>query len=461
MKCMAKDREQRFATMGAVAAELERFLAGAKGDAEASPWFRRLVARRPAAPPPPDPERSMDDTRARLGMEVVRELAAWDADLYRASGSLARAFERLDALRTRLEGLLAASPDAAWARFYRGVTLFRAGRLDEALEEMERAIDRVRNLAGAYFELGRLYLALYLRDQHAARQHISPTGVDAFLADARGRLAQARVAFGQARRLNGELEPWHERYAAAVGMLAEHDFDGCIDACDAILGGEPDLEEVWKLRGDAQAQAGRDPFASYERAVFVRRSYYEAHHAIGEARFERGEIEAARAAFEQALAIHAGHAPSHACLAETYLGDAALGGDRSVSELLEGEQIAERAARSAPDSHAAATALARFRLALGRRTADEAWLDRALGALDAARGLAGCQNRVEFLRTSVLLARAELHRARGADAREAFAQVLRACDHTLALDPASEAWIDMRARAIRASHSYIEESDRS
>jgi tetratricopeptide (TPR) repeat protein/predicted Ser/Thr protein kinase len=443
MKCMAKDREARYPSMAAVAEELEAFLAGDKGDADASPWFRRLVASRPAAPPPPDPWRNMDDTRARLGMEIVRELAAWDADLYRVSGSLERSFERLDALRARLDELLTETPDAAWARFYRGVTLFRAGRLDEALEDMERAIDRVRNLAGAYFELGRLYLALYLRDQHQARQHISQSGIDEFLADARVRLGQARVAFGQARRLNGELEPWHERYCAAVERLADGDFAGCIAECDAILAGEPDLEEPWKLRGDAEALDGRDPFESYERAVTVRRSYYEALYALGEARLRRGDPPRARDAFERAMAIHAEHVPSRARLAETFLYD-----DADVSDLIEGEAIAAETAALEPRSYDAAVTLGRFRIELGRRTGDESWFDGAITALDGAVGLAGCQNRVNYLRTSATLARAELVRARGGDATTAFAAVLAECDRMLECDPGSTHWGEMRARCV-------------
>ena len=55
--------------------------------------------------------------------------------------------------------------------FYRGVVLFRRGRLHAAVEEMERSIDRVKDPAGAYFELGRLYLAIYLRDHHDDRHH--------------------------------------------------------------------------------------------------------------------------------------------------------------------------------------------------------------------------------------------------------------------------------------------------
>ena len=53
------------------------------------------------------------------------------------------------------------NPAAGWARFYRGLARARRGDVAGALEDMERSIDRVKDLAGAYNELGRLYLALH------------------------------------------------------------------------------------------------------------------------------------------------------------------------------------------------------------------------------------------------------------------------------------------------------------
>ena len=139
------------------------------------------------------------------GCDIVREIASWDSNLYRVSGSLSRSFEKLDSICGRLDGILAERPETAWARFYRGLVLFRRGDLEGALEEMERAIDRVKNLAGAYFELGRLYLALYLRDQHVARKHLTASGVQSDLDAARSRLDQAVLAFKEARGGRGAV----------------------------------------------------------------------------------------------------------------------------------------------------------------------------------------------------------------------------------------------------------------
>ena len=140
---------------------------------------------------------------------------------------------------------------------------------------MERAIDRVRDLAGAYFELGRLYLALYLNEHRAAEQHLSLTGTADHLRSARSRLDQAGIAFQEAHRMPQSLPAWQLRYAEAVNRFAAGDHDACVVECDAALADDPDLEEVWRLKGDAERRLGRDPLPAYARAIEIRRSYYE------------------------------------------------------------------------------------------------------------------------------------------------------------------------------------------
>ena len=75
-----------------------------------------------------------------------------------------------------------------------------------------------------------------------------------------------------------------------VTRLAESDYDGCLELCDRILEQEPDIEEIWKLRGDTERLAGREPFESYERALQVRRTYFEALHSAAEAHLLRGNV---------------------------------------------------------------------------------------------------------------------------------------------------------------------------
>src|SRR5207244_2486554 len=127
-------------------------------------------------------------------LEVASELASWDANVYRVTRDFAKTYAKLDAIAARLSERLRAQPDVAWARFYRGAALARRGRLDDALEDMERAIDGVADLASAHFELGRVYLALYLREHEQAHRHISHVGTARDLEESKSKLEQAIVA---------------------------------------------------------------------------------------------------------------------------------------------------------------------------------------------------------------------------------------------------------------------------
>ena len=443
VKCMQKVRDDRYASMGEVVDALEKYLSGRPHGADSAAWFRRLVDQRAVAPVPDRAEET--DPYWTVGMEVVRKIAAWDADLYRVSGSLEPSFARLDAVETQLLGLLRERPDMAWARFYRGVVLFRRGRLAPALEEMERSIDRVKDLAGAYFELGRLYLAVFLREHQDARKHMSRVGVTESLGTARRRVEQAVVALREAQRLDAEHASWHRDYALAVERLAHEDFAGCVAACDELLECEPDREEVWRLRGDAQRIAGLDCFESYDRALAIRRSYFEVLYAKAEAHLARGQIEDARAALRRGCEIHPGCADIAALLALTYLREARRGA--AADALDDGRRHAERALAIDRESYDAAVTLAEIEIERGRLGQGEAWFAPAIAALQQARTLMGCQNRVNFLTAQAQLERARNLRATGGDPRPALQETVRLCEDAGLHLADHEPWKDLRAAA--------------
>jgi tetratricopeptide (TPR) repeat protein len=444
-RCMQKRREDRYQHVGEVIAELDRFLDRGDEGAVPSAWIRRLVAQQETAPRPPA-EDPASDAWWTVGMDVVRELAAWDAELYRVSGSLARAFAQLDGIRGRLEAILAARPDTAWARFYRGVALFRRGRLHEALEEMERAIDRMRNLAGASFELGRVYLALHLRDQRLARKHLSKVGVDEGLRSTRGRLEQAALAFREAARLGGDVPAWLDGCTDAVARLAESDYAGCIAICDRILAEEPDIEGLWKLRGDAQHLCGGDPFGSYDRALQVRRTYFDALHARAEAHLARGQVAEARHALDRALRIHSQYPDAFALLARSWVGEARASGDPVTIE--RAARLAGEALALDPRHYDASVTLAELRALQARATGRREHLDEALGILRAARDLDGCPNRVNLLAARTRIERARHDAARGGDPRPDLDAVLAACAHEAATVSDNQPWEAIRREAL-------------
>ena len=448
VKCLQKAREARYQKIEEVIDDLDRFLAGARIGSESAAWFRRLAGNVPGAPPPPEPADDIqNDPYWTIGLEIVRELSAWDTDLYRVSGSLTRSFSRLDAVRGRLDDILTERPDTAWARFYRGVALFRRGLLHEALEEMERAIDRVKNLAGAYFELGRLYLALHLREQHVARKHLSHVGVKDGLSSTRHRLAQALVAFGEAQRLGGELPDWLDGCTAAVSLLQESDYPGCVEICDRILAEEPDVEGVWKLRGDALYLAGDDPFESYDRALAVRRTYFEALFAKAHAHLSRGRIDEARAALEQARRIHPQYADAAALLARTYLIETRQGVNGGALDT--GLRLAEEALAMQPDNYDAAVTLGELKIEKGQAGGGQEWLASAIETLRAALTLEGCPNHVNLLTAQARLECARRARSEGRDPRPELEAVLEFCQTQGAQVSDNRPWVTIRHEADR------------
>jgi tetratricopeptide (TPR) repeat protein/predicted Ser/Thr protein kinase len=417
LKCMQKDRRHRYPTMAALVEDLDRFLGGEPVATESEAWFRRLVGARPRPSAPTE-----IDPFGTIGIEAARELAAWDADRYRISTNVPRTYPALDRLADRLGRYLEERPDAALARCYRSMALRRRGRLDEALEEMERAIDRVGRLPGAHFELGRLYLELHLRRQGEARRHMIREGVEADLRQTREGLRQAALAFEEARKIDGSLPAWQVRYAQAVAKLGEDDFEGCLADCDRILAEDPEVEEVWKLRGDALRFSGKDPFESYGRALEIRRGYYEVLLAGADAHLDRGEVPEARGCLERALEVHPDLAEAEIGLARCALADARVGGGEDSLALA--SEWVERSRLHGPDDYALRVTRAEILLEKGKTSDGPGPVEEALLDLEKAAGMSGCGHRLQFLSAKAWLLRARHASAAGHDSRPDLDRVL-------------------------------------
>ncbi len=263
---------------------------------------------------------------------------------------------------------------------------------------------------------------MHLRHQADARRHLIREGVEEDLRHAHEALRQAGVAFEEARRLDGSLPEWQARYARAVAKLAEDDFEGCVADCDGVLAEDPEVEEVWKLRGDALRLAGRDPFDSYGRALAIRRGYYEVLLAQGEAYLERGAIGEARASFERALEVHPDLAEAEIGLARCSLAEArAGGGENTLAGALE---WVERCLSRGADDYALRVTRAEILMERGKGAEGAAPLEEALSDLEKAAGQGGCGNRVQYLAGRARLLRARQAARAGRDPRPDLDSVL-------------------------------------
>ena len=224
------------------------------------------------------------------------------------------------------------------------------------------------------------------------------------------------MAFKEMQRLGSGLAGWQQEYARAVACLGDEDFAGCVEVCDGILAEDPDVEEVWKLRGDALRFGGGDPVASYEEAAKVRRSDHESLLALAECLIERGDLAAAREALGRVLEVYPEHPEALAQLGRSALEELrGAGSEASLAGLEEGLGQLERAAAVGQKSYEVAIAHAELWIEHGKRKGQRDSLDRALAILEAAHALSGCQNRVKLLEATAWLERARIAHRQGED----------------------------------------------
>jgi serine/threonine protein kinase len=435
VKCMQKERACRYASVTELIDDLDAHLDGREVRSESSEWFRKLVGA-----PAPTPQND-EDLFPTIGVDTLRGIAGWDAELYRVSRNISRLFPKLDSTIERMSDLLERYPNLAWARFYRGMASHRRGQLVEALDDMERSIDRMDDQAGCQFEMGQLYLTLYLRAHDRAHKHLTPLGVEQNLADCRGLLNQAVVAFNEAKRLTGDLPRWRLDFSKAVGHLGDHNHEGCIEVCDRILAEDPDIEDVWRLRGDALRFSDRDPIASYDEALRIRRSDYQACLSKAEVYIHRVEFDAAMDSLSAALEIYPELAEARALFARVCLLRAGTqqNPDDASRFMRDGLTHAEQALGFEPRNYEAVLTCAELCLAIARLDGDLEATNKALQVLRPADTLPGCQNRVQQTRASAHLQRAELLKRSGHDPRSDLDEVLSFDDGRGHLDK-NETW---------------------
>jgi len=283
LRCLERDPDRRYGSVGALAADLRRYLAGTEVEAPVvGPAFRlrRSIARHP---------RSWALSAALAGTVIAAgAFAGWTHRQASLRGERAAALaERAERVRSavriaHLEPLHDVRPD--YARIETDVVALRRPA-DTAWLEAQR----LRSLASAEAALGRTDAALAARERLVA--HDAARSTDRFaLADAL--LDRYQQAFAQARNLPGEqaaaateslrarwLEPALAQVAAAGEppprtaarlALARQDADGALHALDALQPVRESDDEVLRLRGGIHLDAARQARERGDQAAAAR-----------------------------------------------------------------------------------------------------------------------------------------------------------------------------------------------
>jgi tetratricopeptide (TPR) repeat protein len=212
------------------------------------------------------------------------------------------------------------NPDAYVAHNNLGNALLGTGRLPEAMEQYELALqikpdlaDTHYNLGNALLQMGRLPEAM---EQYEQALRLKPDYVLAYnnLGDAlqqAERLPEAMEQYEQALRLKPEDAETH--YNLGHTLLLSGRAPEAIQQFELALQIKPDDAETHYYLGNALFRAGRSPEAidQYEQALSIKPEYAEAHGNLGFALQQTGHLPEAMEQFEQALRIKPDYAEAH------------------------------------------------------------------------------------------------------------------------------------------------------
>lgn len=228
-----------FAALAAAALDflMRQVAAPAGANAPWYAWRKARVAGSPSAGP-----------RPARSVAAQRLLVLFTAGLLLAAAAGARSYAAHFGSEERLWRFTAARNPSAWLAWNNlGIVDAQAGRLDAAIDELQRTVALQPNLEGARLNLGRA-LASRGRLQEAAGQFAAALALEPGNADARSSLRAAHNNLGTALARAGQLEP-----AVAEFRLA--------------LAAEPANAGVHQNLGYALRSLGRDAEAQREFAA--------------------------------------------------------------------------------------------------------------------------------------------------------------------------------------------------
>jgi tetratricopeptide (TPR) repeat protein len=226
---------------------------------------------------------------------------------------------RLDPALNHVDRLLGTHPASATLYYIRGRAQAGLDRPAEAIDSFRRVLQLQPDHADACFELGSALLVL--GEQGAAEASFARAlEIDPKHADALQAVGQLRFAAGDAegaaaafRRLAAVLpESADLRFNLALALHAAGAQTEAMTAYEKALELDPELADAHnnlgllrRARGDLQAAA-----ASFRRAIALRPDFAEAHHNLGITLRDTGKLDAALTQLEAALALRPDHAES-------------------------------------------------------------------------------------------------------------------------------------------------------
>jgi serine/threonine-protein kinase len=220
-------------------------------------------------------------------------------DLYRTGADLVKTRQRLLTAIGAFAESLKIWPENSDALYARGRAHGLRFEREEADRDFARAIELRPDFAAARTERGKLLLQRYIEARMQAGWFWSE---------------EVEHPFARWKNLAKSVSA-DEAWVA----FAEDHMQECLRLCDARLKEKRELEELWKLRGDAlflsvgevsedapspeQDVRIRAAIESYTEAMRLRPNYYEARMMRGYLRKKRGEIQSALEDFEAALRL--------------------------------------------------------------------------------------------------------------------------------------------------------------
>ncbi|HTS18874.1 MAG TPA: tetratricopeptide repeat protein [Verrucomicrobiae bacterium] len=254
-------------------------------------------------------------------------------------------------------------PNNARALYNLGVVLIQQGRLEDGLQQYERALKIKPDYAEVHYNMGAA-LAQAGRVAEAIQHYRQALRIRPDFADARSNLGIALAGLGRLQEAIDEYEqalrtdPDHAEahYNLALALMQKGEVRAAISHYEQALQIKPDFAEAHNNLGNAMLRAGmiQDAIGQYEQALRINPRYAEAHNNLGLALIQLGGRQEAIRHWRSALRINPDYADAHFNLGVALEQEGSM--QDAISEY-------EQAVRLKPDFAQAETNLARARAA--------------------------------------------------------------------------------------------------